>query len=355
MRRRAGSEGGRGPEAAGPPPPAAVPTDPCGMLRADVSRRLLTALLLVLAALLAGAAVGLFVVDDRPWWAAAAGAAVGLLVAGPPAFAFVRRSRALTDGAHAQRVAGLPLVAHVPPPGAGEADRRRAEEAFRMLRAALVPVAPAAAAAIPGPDGPVAPDDASTDRPGLVVVVTSAAPGEGKTTVAAGLARALSRAGRPVVAVEADLRRPALAAALGATPAERGLTAAIVGGVPVADLLVEVSPGLRLLPAGELPPNAPELLGSPDAGRVLAELATLGVDVVLDTAPLLPVADTRELLGHAAGYRVVLVARPGVADRDELRSAVELLPGPERTILAVSGRAHAPRSYDRYLREGERA
>lgn len=303
-----------------------------------MSRRNLPLALLVLAAVLVGAAVGLLAVTDRPLWAALLGALVGLVLAGAGVALALRSSKALVDGADAGRVSGLPLVAHVPPPDAGDDDRRRADEAFRMLRAALVPA----------PGGP--------EAAGLSVVVTSAAPGEGKTTVAAGLARALSRAGRPVVAVEADLRRPALAAALGvAAPPARGLTAAIVGGVPVADLLVEVSPGLRLLPAGELPPNAPELLGSADAARVLSELDALGMDVVVDTAPLLPVADTRELLVHAPGHRVVLVARPGVADREELRSAVDLLPGPERTILAVSGRSHAPRSYDRYLREGERA
>lgn len=301
-----------------------------------MTRRLLTAILLVLAGALAGAAAGLLVDPERHWWAGAGGAAAGLLLSGPAAILAVRRSRALTDGADAQRVSGLPLVAHVPPPASGDADRRRAEEAFRMLRAAIVPGS--------GPGS------------SITVVVTSAAPGEGKTTVAAGLAAALARAGRPVVAVEADLRRPALAAALGVdVTGARGLTAAIVGGVAVEDLLVEAGPGLRLLPAGELPPNAPELLGSPDAARVLAELAALGVDVVLDTAPLLPVADTRELLSHAAGHHVVLVARPGVADRDELRTAVDLLPDDAGAVLAVSGRSHAPRSYDRYLADGERA
>ncbi|WP_026913037.1 cellulose synthase operon protein YhjQ/BcsQ [Patulibacter minatonensis] len=302
-----------------------------------MSRRLLTALLLALALVLVGAAVGLLLVDDRPWWSAVAGGGVGALVAGPPAFVLGRRTTRLTGGAHAQAVSGLPLVAHVPPPGSDAADARRADEAFRMLRAALVPA--------PGPD----------DAPGLVVVVTSAAPGEGKTTVAAGLARALARAGRPVVAVETDLRRPALSGALGVpgNPA-RGLTAAIVGGVPVADLLIEVEAGLRLLPAGELPPNAPELLGSPDAARVLRELSASGVDVVLDTAPLLPVADTRELLAHPIGRRTVLVSRPGVSDSDELRAAVALLPDGSGAVLAVSGRAHAPRSYDAYLRDGAR-
>ncbi|MGX6450205.1 hypothetical protein ACVU7I_19365, partial [Patulibacter sp. S7RM1-6] len=160
-----------------------------------------------------------------------------------------------------------------------------------------------------------------------------------------------------VVAVEADLRRPGLTTALGGDRAgtpTRGLTAAIVGGVPVADLLVEIEPGLRLLPAGELPPNAPELLGSPEAARVLRELHGLGAAVVLDTAPLLPVADTRELLRLGGVSRALLVARPGLVDRREVRDAVALLPDDAAAILAVSGRAQTPRSYDRYLRDGSR-
>jgi Mrp family chromosome partitioning ATPase len=313
-----------------------------------VIRRILPPLVLLLVAALVGAAVGYAVSEDA--WAAAGGAAAGLVLAAPVAALLARRRpRRLADGADAAAVAGLPLIAHVPAPGSDETDRRRAQEAFRMLRAAVLPR--------PGADGAEARTRA--------ILVTSAAPGEGKTTVAAGLARALARAGRPVVVVEADLRRPGLAAALGRGDATgtgtvsggaalRGLSAAIVGGVPVVDLLVEVEPGLRLLAAGELPPNAPELLGSPDAGRVLDELLALGVDVVLDTAPLLPVADTRELLTRADGARVVLVARPGVAGRDELRDAVALLPADADALLVVSGRARAPRSYDRYLADGER-
>lgn len=294
-------------------------------------------LLTVTLAAAVGAAAGRLI-DDGPWWPTAAGAGVGLLLGLLVSWRIVRSTRRLRDGSDAQRVSGLPLVAHVLPPGKSETERRRADEAFRMLRAALTL----------GGETTGAPH---------VVVITSAAPGEGKTTVAAGLARAIARAGRPVVVVEADLRRPGLVAALGLNgkPAPtRGLTAAIVGGVPIDELLVEVEPGLHLLPAGELPPNAPELLGSDDAARVLEDLAARGATVILDTAPLLPVADTRELLGHETPGRVVIVARPGVVNRAELRDAVGLLPSDAPAILAVSGRAHTPRSYDRYLQDATR-
>ncbi|MBF6621593.1 MAG: CpsD/CapB family tyrosine-protein kinase [Patulibacter sp.] len=295
------------------------------------SRTLPALLLIVVLAAAVGVAAGRLI-DDATWTPAVIGGIVGALI-GLLATAFLaRRGRRLRDGSEAQRISGLPLVAHVLPPGRNETERRRADEAFRMLRAALT---------FGGEDADV-------------VVVSSAAPGEGKTTVAAGLARAIARAGRPVVVVEADLRRPGLVAALGldatAGP-KRGLTAAIVGGVAVDELLIEVEPGLHLLPAGELPPNAPELLGSDDAGRVLDTLVARGGTVILDTAPLLPVADTRELLGHEAPGQVILVARPGVVNRAELRDAVGLLPVGTPTILAVSGRAHTPRSYDRYLRD----
>lgn len=337
-----------------------------------MARRILFASLLTVALALLGGAVGT-IVDDADWWPAAAGAAAGLVLGLVLAAVVIARGRGLRDGSEAQRISGLPLIAHVLPPGKSDAERRRADEAFRMLRAALA----------------LGSDEAGD--PGLrVVAVTSAAPGEGKTTVAAGLGRALARAGRPVIVVEADLRRPGLATALGVTSGNggtgrgggtrgfggglgsggresrgagsggptaprQGLTAAIVGGVPVTDLLIDVEPGLQLLPAGELPPNAPELLGSADAARVLEELVALGTTIILDTAPLLPVADTRELLLHEATGRVIVVARPGVVHRAELRDAVALLPDGRPAILAVSGRARTPRSYDRYLRDSTRA
>lgn len=75
---------------------------------------------------------------------------------------------------------------------------------------------------------------------------------------------------------------------------------------------------------------------------------------MLDTAPLLPVADTRELLRLGAVDRVLLIARPGLVDRREVRDAVALLPDDAPPILAVSGRAQTPRSYDQYLRDGAR-
>ncbi len=283
---------------------------------------------LLLAAL--GAGAGLLADPDRAW-PAAAGAVAGLVLGAAAALLWARRRRRVRDGADAAAITGLTPVAHVPPPGDHAPDRRRQEEAFRMLRAAL--------RLHEGSAGPV--------------VVTSAAPGEGKTTVAAGLGRALARSGRPVVLVEADLRRPGLAALLGTPTPPQGLTAALVGGVPVAELLVEVEPGLRVVPAGALPPNAPELLGSEDGARVLDELRALDALVLLDVAPLLPVADTRELLAHERHGTVVLVARPGRITRDELARAAALLPPDAPRVLVVSGQASTPRSYDRYLRDAE--
>jgi len=295
--------------------------------------RPLLLLLPAVALALVGAGIGLAIDADR-WWPAAAGAAAGLAIGALVGLLLGRRARRLPDGAEAQRLSGLRTVAHVPPPGPHAPDRRRQEEAFRMLRAALD---------LRVPD----------DGPAPLLAVTSAAPGEGKTTVAAGLGRALARAGRPAILVEADLRRPGLSAALEVGGLTRGLTAALVGGVPVAELLVEVEPGLRLLPAGELPPNAPELLGSADGARVLDELAGLDAIVLLDTAPLLPVADTRELLAHGRVATTVLVARPRRIQRRELAEAVALLPDRDAAVLVVSGPSSTPRGYDRYLRDAD--
>ncbi|MGE4427308.1 MAG: CpsD/CapB family tyrosine-protein kinase [Solirubrobacteraceae bacterium] len=279
--------------------------------------------------------------DALPWGAVGLGAGLVVGSAVPVLLGRVRGDRRrLRDGSAAADLTGLPLVAHLHPPSDDDLGRRRAEESHRMLRAAL---------ALPGP---------SSSGPARTVVVTSSAPAEGKTTTTAGLARALARSGRPVVAVEADLRRPALARAFGLEPAHlpaRGLATAIADGTDPIDLLVEVEPGLRLLPAGDLPPGAPELLSGPDVVAVLAGLTTLGVTIVVDTAPLLPVADTRELLASRAVGRVVLVVRPGTVRRHEPRDAAALLPDGISAVLAIAGRAATPRAYDRYLRESSAA
>jgi polysaccharide biosynthesis transport protein len=155
------------------------------------------------------------------------------------------------------------------------------------------------------------------------LLVTSAISGEGKTTVAVDLAHVVALARRRVVLVELDLRRPTFAQHFN-LDANSGLSKALTRRTPVSELLVEPFadlPNLSVLPAGLLPHNPAELLGSPAISDILAELSGDGTMVIVDAPPLNPVADTHVLLGNPAIDGTIIVARLGRTTRDDVRRA----------------------------------
>jgi capsular exopolysaccharide synthesis family protein len=185
--------------------------------------------------------------------------------------------------------------------------REKALEPYRILRSAL--------------------DFAGVTRDVDTLLVTSAIPGEGKTTVAVDLAHVIALAGRPVVLIELDLRRPTFAQHFRIN-ADNGLTTALVEGRPVTELLVRPFPELpdfAVLPAGRLPHNPSELLGSRRMTEILSGLAEAEGTVIIDAPPLLPVADAQVLLNSPAIHAAILVARLGVTKRDEARRARAIL------------------------------
>ena len=100
------------------------------------------------------------------------------------------------------------------------------------------------------------------DEPPRSIVVTSSAPGEGKSVVAANLARVMARAGQPTLLIDADLRRPMVADQFGVDGAI-GLSQLLAASVSLEDAAQPSSvQNLTLLPAGQVPPNPSELLGS---------------------------------------------------------------------------------------------
>jgi succinoglycan biosynthesis transport protein ExoP len=156
-----------------------------------------------------------------------------------------------------------------------------------------------------------------------VVLVTSAHSGVGKTVTAANLAVAASRLGLRVVLIDADLRRADAASffGLGDPP---GLTDLLVGDNRVEPYLVDVGlRGLRFLPAGTVPPNPAALLGSARMRAVLDEVSAECDLVVVDSSPVLAVADALELAGLAD--LSLLVARHGKTRRRELTRVMEAL------------------------------
>ena len=159
------------------------------------------------------------------------------------------------------------------------------------------------------------------------LLVTSAISGEGKTTVAVDLAHAIALTGRHTVLVELDLRRPSFAKHFDLDPS-RGLTTVLVGAESLEDVLVEPFPNLpnlSVLPAGSLPQNPSELLSSPRVSDIISELATPEGIVIIDAAPLNPVADTQVLLLNETIHATLIVARVGQTTRDEIRLARTIL------------------------------
>lgn len=139
------------------------------------------------------------------------------------------------------------------------------------------------------------------------VVVTSPAPGDGKTTVALNLAAAAARAGEEVLLIEADLRRPQLANRLELAPSP-GLSGVLAQGDRLLRGIVSVSIGehqLDVLPAGPIPPNPAQLLESDNMRDLLAEAERLFDLVVIDTPPTSSVPDTLPLMSWASAVLVV--------------------------------------------------
>lgn len=165
------------------------------------------------------------------------------------------------------------------------------------------------------------------------IVVTSALPGEGKTTTASNLALAIADTGSKVVLVDADLRRPSVARVLGIEGAV-GLTTVLIGNATVDDVIQEYgTTSLDVITSGEIPPNPSELLGSQQMASLLENLTGRYDVVILDTAPLLPVTDGAVVAKLADGALVVVGAT--VAHRPHLESAVAALETVEARVLGI--------------------
>ncbi|MGW0884287.1 polysaccharide biosynthesis tyrosine autokinase [Streptomyces sp. NPDC002671] len=169
------------------------------------------------------------------------------------------------------------------------------------------------------------------DDPPRIIVVTSSVPGEGKTNTAANLALSLAEAGVSTCLVDADLRRPCVAPTFGLVQ-DAGLTTVLIGQARIEDVMQQVGGGLSVLASGAVPPNPTELLASARMNEVLRELADTYEVVIVDTAPLLPVADTVGLASLAQG--ALLVVRAAKTRREQVRTAAESL---ERVGVRVLG------------------
>jgi succinoglycan biosynthesis transport protein ExoP len=232
---------------------------------------------------------------------------VGLLLGAGLAFMFNLIDRRIKSLEEFEELYKLPALASVPRLTRKLDSKQQSDlelEPFRILRNGL---------ALMGRNGGTV----------KTVLVTSAVASEGKTTVALGLARASALSGQHVILVDADLRRPSLGPRLGiAGAARRGLTSSLLDGDDPLELLSAPLQGidrLKVLASGPIPPQASDLLRSEQLAHVLARLASPADLLVIDSAPLLPVVDTRTLLDDVHLDACLIVARVGTTTRDQAR------------------------------------
>jgi succinoglycan biosynthesis transport protein ExoP len=219
-----------------------------------------------------------------------------------------RRIKNVEDFEREYRMSALTVVPQSSMDPVRADERLELLEPYRILRSAL--------------------EFAAVTRAMDTLLITSAVPGEGKTTVSVDLAQAIALTKRRVVLLELDLRMPTFARHFGLDP-RRGLTTALLRGKAPADLLsepLEEIPNLSVLPAGALPHNPSELLASPVIAEIISELSAGGETmVIIDAPPLNPVADAQILLNSSAVQATLLVARLNKTTRDEARRARAIL------------------------------
>ena len=251
-------------------------------------------------------------ISPRPRANLALGVLAGLGLASALALLLEALDRTVKGPGQVAQLAEAPILGIVPrltaasrtPAAILQNTHSPAAEAYRALRTAIRFIDP--------------------DQPLQTILITSAGPGEGKSTTAANFAIALAQGGERVVLVDADLRRGALLDLFG-TPGGAGVTSVVTGAAELDEVLFDWQGMLYLLGTGPLPPNPAEILGSQAMATMLERLRQLAHVVVIDSPPVLPVTDAVALSTQVDG--VVFVARDSETHRNSILEARRRLDG----------------------------
>jgi len=165
------------------------------------------------------------------------------------------------------------------------------------------------------------------------IMLTSAGPGEGKSTIAAHLAIANADRGKKTLLIDGDLRRPSIHAKFGLTPRE-GLSNVLTGELPWQDVVVPVEgrPNLRILPAGPGSHRAADLMG-PRLATLLDEFAKEYDLAILDSPPLLGFAECLQMATAADG--VLIISQAGETRRKAVAEVISVLRRVRANIVGV--------------------
>jgi len=180
-----------------------------------------------------------------------------------------------------------------------------------------------------------------------VVAVTSAQATEGKSTTAFATASGFARMGRKVLLIDADMRRPSVHGRIGHDN-RRGLSSLLVSADPASSAIVQTAiPSFSVLPAGPIPPSPTELLTSPRMHALLDEFAEQFDVVLIDSPPVLGLADAPALAALADGVMFVIEAERG--RRGALKTALKRLRAVDALLLgAVLTKFDPEKSGNRY-------
>ena len=221
--------------------------------------------------------------------------------------------------ADAEQKLGLPVLGIVPLARTGTP-----EQAMRDPRSALAESYRSARTAL---------QFATSDGVPRTLLVTSTRPGEGKSTSVLALAQSFAQMGRRVLLIDADLRNPAQHN-LGTLDNSRGLSNVLAGALAWREVVVAGEAGAHdLIACGPLPPNPAELLAGPRLATLLQEARSDYDLVILDSPPVLGLADA-PVLGHLADG-TLLVIEAGGPRVDHVRDALKRLRASRTRIIGA--------------------
>lgn len=211
------------------------------------------------------------------------------------------------DAAAAQPLIAREIIALTAP-------QARVSEALRTLRASIL--------------------FSSPDRPPRVIMVTSSVQGEGKTTLTTNLAVSLALGGHRTILIDGDLRHPKSSSFFGVSGSRAGLVDFLTGHTDFEEMRAETQiKNLHFVPTGARTPNPTELLGSNRMRELLAALSGAYDFVLVDSPPVLPVADSLMLAPFVD--TILFVTRSGKTDRSVAQEAVRRLRRVGARILGV--------------------